>query len=147
LTDRVEEEAWRYIRAIDDRGGMVAAVEAGYPQREIADAAFRFQEEVERGERVVVGVNAFAQPDEPPIPTLRIDADVERRQVERTRRVRGERDGRRVGEALDRLRGAAAADANTMEHVLECVRAYATLGEICDVFRQVYGEYREPALI
>jgi methylmalonyl-CoA mutase N-terminal domain/subunit len=147
LTAQVEEAAWRYIREIDQRGGMVAAVEAGYPQREIADAAFSFQQQVERGDRAVVGVNAFTHDDEPAMPTLRIDPDVERRQIERTRRVRAERDTTQTERALDGLRAAAAGRENTMDHVLACVRAYATLGEICDVFRGVYGEYREPVLI
>jgi methylmalonyl-CoA mutase N-terminal domain/subunit len=147
LTDQVEEAAWRYIRAIDEMGGMVAAVEAGYPQREIAEASFRYQQQVDRGERVVVGVNEFTIEDEAPIPILRIDPDVERRQIERTRRVRAGRDAARVERALDALRRAAAGSDNTMDYVLECVKAHATQGEICDVFRRVYGEYREPALI
>jgi methylmalonyl-CoA mutase, N-terminal domain len=147
LTAQVEEAAWRYIREIDNRGGMVEAVEAGYPQREIAEASFAFQQQVERGERTIVGVNAFAQDEAPAIPTLRIDPDVERRQVERTRRVRAERDTTHAERALDELRRAAAGGENTMDYILACVRAYVTQGEICDVFRRVYGEYREPALI
>jgi methylmalonyl-CoA mutase N-terminal domain/subunit len=147
LTDQVEEAAWRYIHAIDDLGGMVAAVEAGYPQREIAEASFRFQQQVERKERIIIGVNEFAVEGEAPIPILRIDPDVERRQVERTRRVRAERDGARAERALAALRQAAAGAENTMDHIVECVKAYATQGEICDVFRRVYGEYREPAVI
>jgi methylmalonyl-CoA mutase N-terminal domain/subunit len=147
LTDQIEEAAWRYIRAIDALGGMVAAIEAGYPMREIADASFRFQQQVERGERIIVGVNEFTMPDETPIPLLRIDPEVERRQIERTRRVRAERNNARVERALAALRRAAEGPENTMDAILECVNAYATLGEISDVFRRVYGEYREPALI
>ncbi len=147
LTDQIEEAAWRYIRAIDALGGMVAAVEAGYPMREIADASFRFQQQVERGERIIVGVNEFTMPEETPIPILRIDPEVERRQIERTRRVRAERDNARAERALAALRRAAEGSENTMDAILECVTAYATLGEISDVFRRVYGEYREPALV
>jgi methylmalonyl-CoA mutase N-terminal domain/subunit len=147
LTDQVEEAAWRYIRRIDELGGMVAAVEAGYPQREIAEASFRFQQQVERRERIIVGVNEFVADREPEIPILKIDPDVERRQIERTRRVRAERDQARVERALAALRRAAEGSDNTMDHILECVKAYATQGEICDVFRKVYGEYREPAVI
>ncbi|MDR7484236.1 MAG: methylmalonyl-CoA mutase family protein [Armatimonadota bacterium] len=147
LTHQVEEAAWDYIGRIDAMGGMVAAIEAGYPQREIADAAFRFQQQVERKERIIVGVNEFTVPEEPKIPILRIDPEVERRQVERTRRVRAERDNVRVERALAALARAAGGLENTMDYVLEAVRAYATLGEICDVFRRVYGEYREPAII
>jgi methylmalonyl-CoA mutase N-terminal domain/subunit len=147
LTAQVEEASWRYIHEIDRRGGMVEAVEAGYPQREIAEASFAFQQQVERGERTIVGVNAFAHDEEPTIPTLRIDPDVERRQLERTRRVRAERDSTQAERALDELRRAATGGENTMDYILACVRAYATQGEICDVFRRVYGEYREPALL
>jgi methylmalonyl-CoA mutase N-terminal domain/subunit len=147
LTDRMEAAAWNYIRKIDDLGGMVAAVEAGYPQREIAEASFRFQQQVERGERVIVGVNEFASGEEPRIPLLRIDPEVERRQVQRTRRVRSGRDDALVGRTLSALRRAAEGSENTMDRVLDCVRAYATLGEICDVFRLAYGEHREAAVI
>ncbi len=147
LTDRVEEAAWVYIRKIDDLGGMVAAVEAGYPQREIAEASFRFQRQLEGGGRIIVGVNDFVVDEEPTIPTLKIDPDVERRQIDRTRRVRAERDNTQVERRLAALRAAARGAENTMDCVLECVRAYATQGEICDVFRHVYGEYREPAII
>jgi methylmalonyl-CoA mutase N-terminal domain/subunit len=147
LTDQVEETAWRYIRRIDEMGGMVAAVEAGFPQREIAEASFRVQQQVERHERIIVGVNDFVVDEDTPIPTLKIDPEVERRQIERTRRVRANRDSAQVERALAGLRRAAEGSDNTMEHLMECVRAYATQGEICDVFRRVYGEYREPALI
>lgn len=147
LTSQVEEAAWEYIRRIDDLGGMVAAVEVGYPQREIAEASYRFQLQVERRERIIVGVNEFAVAEKPVIPILRIDPEVEPRQVSRTREVRSGRDGARVDRCLSALRRAAEGHDNTMEHVLECVKAYATLGEVCDVFRGVYGEYREPAVV
>ena len=147
MTDRIEEAAWEYIGAIDDLGGMVAAIESGYPMREIAEASFRYQQQVERGEHIVVGVNAFTVPEERSIPILRIDPDVERRQVARTQRVRGDRDAARARRCLDALRGAAEGSGNTMDSILECVKAYVTLGEICGVLRGVYGEYREPAII
>ncbi len=147
LTSSMEEAAWEYIRKIDQMGGMVAAVEAGYPQREIAEASYRFQQQVERRERIIVGVNEFGAADEPAIPILRIDPETERRQAARTRDLRASRDNARVEGSLDALRRAARDGGNTMEHVLECVKAYATLGEVCDVFRGVYGEYREPAFI
>ncbi len=147
LTNQVEDAAWAYMKKIDEFGGMVAAVEAGYPQREIAEASFRFQQEVERGERIIVGVNDFVVDEEPKIPILKIDPEVEHRQVERTQRVRAERDNARVQRALVALRRAAQGSENTMDCILECVRAYATQGEICDVFRLVYGEHRESAII
>ncbi len=147
LTHQIEDAAWAYIRTIDELGGMVAAVEAGYPMREIADASFRFQQQLERRERIIVGVNDFVADEEAPIPILKIDPEVERRQIERTRRVRAERDGATVERRLAGLRRAAEGSDNTMDHILECVRAYATLGEICGVLKKVYGEYREPAII
>jgi len=147
LTRELERQAWAYIEQIDALGGMVAAVEAGYPQREIAEAAYRYQQQLERGEKIIVGVNAFVDETPRPIPILRIDPEVERRQVERLRRVRAERDPARVAEALHRLREAARRGENTMYPILDAVKAYATVGEICDVFRAVYGEYREPAII
>ncbi len=152
LTDEIERYAWEYIRRIDELGGMVAAVEAGFPQREIADAAYRYQQQLERREKIIVGVNEFVQEpgervEERPIQILRISPEVERRQVERTRRVRAERDPRRAEEALARLRETAHSSGNTMYAIVDAVKAHVTLGEICDVFRAVYGEYRESAII
>ncbi len=147
LTNRVEAEADAYIKKIDELGGMVRAVELGYPQREIAEASYHFQQQLERKEKIIVGVNEFVAPEEQPISFLRIDPEVERRQIERVRRVRSARDQRRVQAALDALTHATERGENTMYHVVECVRASATIGEICDVFRAVYGEYREPAII
>ncbi|MGQ0550444.1 MAG: methylmalonyl-CoA mutase family protein, partial [Armatimonadota bacterium] len=107
----------------------------------------RFQQQLERKDRIIVGVNDFVAEEEPAIPTLKIDPEVERRQIERTRRVRAERDGSVVERRLAGLRRAAEGSENTMDHILECVRAYATLGEICGMLKKVYGEYREPAII
>jgi methylmalonyl-CoA mutase N-terminal domain/subunit len=152
LTNEMERQAWEYIRRIDDLGGMIAAVEAGFPQREVAEASYHYQQQLERRERVVVGVNEFtAGPggaeEERPLELLRISPEVERRQVERTRRVRAERDQRRAAEALDRLKETSRSGGNTMYAIIDAVKAHITLGEICDVFRAVYGEYREPAII
>jgi methylmalonyl-CoA mutase N-terminal domain/subunit len=147
LTRKIEEQAWEYIRRIDELGGMLAAIEAGFPQREIADAAYHYQQQLERREKIVVGVNEFVSGEPQPIPILRIPPEVERRQVERLKRVRAERDNERVAACLAELRRVAEAGGNTMDPILEAVKAYATLGEICDVFRAVWGEYREPALL
>ncbi|HEU5297926.1 MAG TPA: methylmalonyl-CoA mutase family protein [bacterium] len=147
LTDRMEAEAGAYIKKIDELGGMVRAVELGFPQREIAEASFRFQQAVERKEKVIVGVNEFVVPEEAPISTLRIDPEVERSQIARVRRVRAERDEGRAGRALDALKRAVESKDNTMYPIVEAVRARVSLGEICDVYRAVYGEYREPAII
>jgi methylmalonyl-CoA mutase, N-terminal domain len=149
LTDRMEAEATRLIEAIDAMGGMVRAVELGWPQREIAEAAYRYQHQVDAGERRVVGVNRHVTEAGAPIPTLKIDLTPERGQIERVRAVRAARDDAACREGLERLRRTCAADehlpGNIMEDVLEAARRDATLGEICRIFRDVFGEYRDPA--
>ncbi|HEU4941049.1 MAG TPA: methylmalonyl-CoA mutase family protein, partial [Candidatus Eisenbacteria bacterium] len=146
LTDRIEEEALRYISRIDEMGGIIQAVERGYPQKEIADSAYRFQQQVERGERVIVGVNRFQGNEEITIPVLQIDPEIERRQIERIRTVRKRRDAAKYARAMGALRDACMSDKNLVPFVLDAVRAEATLGEISDVFREAYGVYREPAV-
>jgi methylmalonyl-CoA mutase, N-terminal domain len=146
MTDRVEKEAMAYIRRIDEMGGIIAAVERGYPQKEIADSAYTFQQQVERGERVIVGVNRFQTEEEITIPVLQIDPDIERRQIERVRSVRAKRDAGKHTAAMTALRDACMSNKNLVPFVLDAVRAYATLGEISDVFREAYGVYREPAV-
>ncbi len=143
LTDEMEKRALEHVHRIDEMGGMIRAVEEGYPQREIAESAYRYQREVEKGERIVVGLNAFRAAEEAPIPILQIDETVARAQVERLRAVKAERDGRAAQAALDGVERAAKEGANLMPPVLEAVKAYATLGEISDVFRKVFGIYRE----
>jgi methylmalonyl-CoA mutase N-terminal domain/subunit len=145
LTDEIEAEARVYLDEIDRRGGMIAAVEEGYPQAELAEASYLFQQALERGDRSVVGVNTHVQTDEAEVSIHRADPDVERIQVERVRRLRAERDATRHGAAIDRLREACEGAENVMPHLLEAARADATMGEICDVFRVVWGAYRDPA--
>jgi methylmalonyl-CoA mutase N-terminal domain/subunit len=147
LTNRMEDEAAKYIRKIDDLGGMVRAVELGFPQREIAEASFRFQQALERKEKTIVGVNDFVVPEETPIATLRIDPEVERSQMERLRQVRASRNEDAARRALAALKAAIESGENTMYPIVDAVRARASVGEICDVYRAVYGEYREPAII
>jgi methylmalonyl-CoA mutase N-terminal domain/subunit len=147
LTSRMEAEAEAYLKTIDDLGGMVRAVELGYPQREIAEASYRYQQQLERKEKIIVGVNEFVVPEERPIAILRINPEVERHQIERVGAVRAARDARGVRRALDGLHRATEQGGNTMDQVVACVKAQATVGEICDVFRAVYGEYKEPAII
>jgi len=147
LTNRMEDEAGAYIRKIDDLGGMVRAVELGFPQREIADASFRFQQALERKEKIIVGVNDFVVPEETPIATLRIDPEVERSQIERLRQVRASREEGATRRALAALKAATESGENTMYPIVDAVRARASVGEICDVYRAAYGEYREPAII
>ncbi len=144
LTDRLEGQAEDYFRRIDELGGMVEAVKRGFPQREIADAAFVHQQEVERGGRIVVGVNAFTDTGaEDGIPTLRVDPKLERKQLDRLQTLRAARDGAAVEGILGALTSAAATDANLMPPILDAARAGATEGEIVAALQQVFGTYRE----
>jgi methylmalonyl-CoA mutase N-terminal domain/subunit len=143
LTDRMEEAAYAEFRKIDDLGGMVEAIKQSYPQREIADASFRLQEEIERGERVVVGVNRYQQEDERELEILRIPAELERKQIGRVQSVRAGRDADAVESALGQLREAAAGDRNLMEPLLDCARAHASEGEIVESLQRVFGTYTE----
>jgi len=147
LTAAMEEKAWTYIRKIDEMGGIVEAIKRGYPQREIADAAYHYQRLLESGRKRVVGVNCYRMEEEPPIPILKIPRDVERRQVARTREVKRRRDRRRAAACIDRLKDAARSDTNLMPVILEAVKEYVTLGEICDAFRETMGTYTDPAMI
>jgi methylmalonyl-CoA mutase N-terminal domain/subunit len=146
LTDRLEGEANAYFRRIEALGGMLRAIEAGFPQREIAEAAFRYQQEIDAGERIVVGVNGYTADEPPAIPILAMDPRGYERQVARLARVRSGRDNATVSAALARLAEAARDDkTNLMAPILDAVGVYATLGEITGVFRRIYGEYQEPA--
>jgi methylmalonyl-CoA mutase, N-terminal domain len=143
LTDEMERLALEHIRRIDAMGGMIRAVEEGYPQREIAESAYRYQREIESGERTIVGVNAFRSEEEEPISILKIDESVARAQVERLRAVKSSRNAGRVEGALAGVERAAKDGLNLVPPVIEAVKAYATLGEVSDVFRRVFGAYRE----
>ncbi|HEX5225874.1 MAG TPA: methylmalonyl-CoA mutase family protein [Solirubrobacteraceae bacterium] len=144
LTDKMEQRAYEYFEKIDELGGMVAAVKLNYPQREIADASFELQQEIDAGERVVVGVNRYAAESEEPIPTLRVDPALERKQIGRLAATRDRRDGAAVERTLAELREAAAVPArNLMDPLLECARAHATEGEIVESLQQVFGDYTE----
>ncbi len=152
LTAETERQAWRYIEEIDRRGGMVAAITEGYPQREIADAAYRYQREFDAGERLVVGVNAYVDESEvTSVPVLQVPVGSLEAHMERLGRTRRERDAEAVGAALAGLRDAArrpgSSDTNLMPHFIRCAAAYATLGEQCEVLREVFGEYREPVAV
>ena len=146
LTKKMEEEALEYFRKIDAMGGMVAAIEKGFPQREIHDSAYQYQKAVERADQVIVGVNKYTMTDEPAeIPILVIDESVRTHQVERLGETRATRDTGAVANSLEKLKLAAKNHDNTMPATIEAVRAYATLGEICSALRDVYGIYEEPA--
>jgi methylmalonyl-CoA mutase, N-terminal domain len=143
LTDRMETSAYEFFAKIDELGGMVAAIEANYPQREIADAAYRYQEEVDSGQRIVVGVNGYQQEDEGHIELLRIAPELERKQVGRVQAVKAARDSAAVESALGALREAAAGDANLMEPLLDCARLNCSEGEIVQSLQRVFGTYTE----
>ncbi|MBL8230698.1 MAG: methylmalonyl-CoA mutase family protein [Bryobacterales bacterium] len=147
LTDRVEAGANEYIRRIDEMGGMIPAIDAGFPQREIADASFRFQRQVEQGDAVITGVNRFQAQNDQPIELLQIDESAARRQEEKLASLRKRRDNAKVQATLDAMKRAAEAQQNTMPHILDAVRAYATVGEICGAFYDVFGSYTESSVI
>ena len=147
LTLDMEEGARQYFETIDQLGGMVEAIEQGFPQREIAEASYKFQQAVERRDKVIVGVNDFVQADEAAVPTLYIDETTAGRQLARLNDLKRTRDAGLVARSLDALRDAARGTANTMYPLLDCARAYATVGEMCDALRDVWGEYEEEPLI
>jgi methylmalonyl-CoA mutase N-terminal domain/subunit len=147
LTDDTERDVYDYLHRIDDFGGMVPALEAGYPQREIADSAYRYQREVDSHDRVLVGVNEYVTEEDPPIPILQMDPGGAQRQSERLQQLRRERDSREVTRTLRALETACRENTNVMPPLLDAVRAYATLGETCDVMRNVFGGYLEPVMI
>ncbi len=144
LTNEIEGKAWEYINKIDEMGGMLAAIDKGFPQMEIADAAYRYQQQIESGERIVVGVNKYVVEEESHPEILTIDETVEEKQIARLREVKKTRDNRRVTQLLSDLRAASKTDKNLMPYVIEAVREYATEQEICDVWRDIFGEYRDP---
>lgn len=143
LTDAIADRAEQYIRKIDEMGGAVPAIENGFVQREIQDSAYTYQREIEKQERVVVGLNRFQVKEPKPSNLLRVDPTVRLSQMEKIKRLKTERDGAAVEKALGELRRAAQGDQNLMPLILQAVKAYATLGEICDVLRGVFGEYQQ----
>jgi methylmalonyl-CoA mutase N-terminal domain/subunit len=144
LTKLMEEKAWEYINKIDDMGGMLAAIDKGFPQMEIADAAYHYQRQIDNGEKVVVGVNKYVVEGRGSPEILKIDEAVEEKQIARLQQVKKERDNRKVGQILKDLRTASKTDKNLMPYVIEAVKEYATEQEICDVWRDIFGEYRDP---
>ena len=147
LTRDLEEETLAYFDTIDRMGGMVAAIENGFPQREIAESAYKFQQAVEQGDRIIVGVNEFVGEEGTPIGTLYIDESAGERQLAKLEKLRTTRDAGRVQQALDALKAGARGKTNTMPLLIEAVRAYATVGEMCDALREVWGEYEETPII
>ncbi|MHB1572267.1 MAG: methylmalonyl-CoA mutase family protein, partial [Solirubrobacteraceae bacterium] len=143
LTDRLEARAYEYFSKIDQLGGMVQAVKQGFPQREIADAAFELQRAIDSGRRTVVGVNRYTEGDDQKTPILRIDPQLERRQIEQVRAVRGDRDQAAVSACLARITDAATGTENLMGPLIDAARAHVTEGEIVHALQQVWGDYRE----
>jgi methylmalonyl-CoA mutase N-terminal domain/subunit len=143
LTDEMEGKAWDYITKIDELGGMVAAIERGYPQAEIAEAAFQFQKQVDSRERAIVGVNKHVT-DNPPITMWRMRPEIQERQLRRLEEVKRTRDHAKVENLLGQIREASVEGENLMPYLIDAVREYATVQEICDVWRDVFGRYTDP---
>lgn len=144
LTNEMEEKAMEYIQKIDDMGGAVAAIEKGFFQKEIADSAYRYQREIEEKKRIIVGVNDYTiEEPECPIELLRVDPKVEKEQVDNLEKLKRQRDNRKVKQMLEKLHYSAEKDENLMPIMIDAVKAYTTIGEITEVLRQVYGEYKE----
>ncbi len=143
LTDEIEQAAYRYFARIDELGGMVEAIKQDFPQREIADASFRYQREVDASQRIVVGVNDYRQADDAEIPTLRIDPALERKQRDRLDATKARRDSAAVERTLTELKGAAAAGENLMPRFLDCARARTSEGEMVAALQEVFGTYTE----
>jgi methylmalonyl-CoA mutase N-terminal domain/subunit len=148
LTNEMEEKATEYIQKVDDMGGAMVAIEKGFFQKEIADSSYKYQKEIDEKKRTIVGVNNYQiEKEEYPIKLLRVDPKVEKEQVTNLQNVRKTRDNRKAEEMLSKLELSAEKDENLMPAIIEAVKAYATLGEICSVLRKVYGEYKELIVI
>ncbi len=146
LTNEMEAQAMEYIRKIDEMGGMIEALERHYPQMEIADAAYKFQQQIDRREKVMVGVNKYETEEAPPVEILKIDPELEKRQITRIQEVKNNRNNQKVRGCLDRLGNACAGQQNVMPFLIEAVKEQATLQECCDVYRKVFGVYRDPGI-
>lgn len=146
LTNKMETEAMAYINKIDEMGGIIAAIEKGYPQNEIAKAAYHYQQQIDSQEKTVVGVNKYEMEEDISVDTLKLSPDLEEKQIAATREVKKNRDNDRVKACLDKVRDACKGSDNVMPHILDAVKEYASLQEICDVFREVFGVYRDPGM-
>jgi len=146
LTNQMEEEAFALIKKIDDMGGMLAAIEKSFPQREIADSAYHYQKQIDENQKTVVGVNKYITEERLPVDILEIDDSLEKMQIEKTNRVKNARDNKGVRECLEKLGDACAGNRNVMDPIIDAVKAHATLQEVCDVFRRTFGEYRDPGI-
>lgn len=146
LTNQIEEETWDYINKIDAMGGMIPAIEKGFPQMEIAESAYKFQGQLEKGEKIMVGVNKYLSNQQYPIPLVEIDEKVGEEQIKRLNDVRRKRDNKAVKQSLDDIKNACKKGDNVMPYCIDAVKSLATLQDICDIYREVYGEYKDPGL-
>jgi methylmalonyl-CoA mutase N-terminal domain/subunit len=146
LTDKMEEETYRYFDRVEQLGGVIPAIEKGFFQREIAEAAYKYQKEIDDQKRTIVGVNNYQTDEEIDIPLLKMDEKGEERQIKRLQQLRINRDQIKVNQRLEKLRKASQGEDNLMSYILDCVHNYATLGEICQIFRDEFGEYKETSL-
>jgi len=146
LTNKMEEETYRYFDKVERLGGVIPAIEKGFFQREIAESAYRYQREVDENKRTIVGVNKYKIDEDLSIPILKMDEKGEERQINRLKKLRKERDQSKVDKNLSKLRRAAKGNENLMPYIIDCVHSYATLGETCDILREVFGEYKEPTI-
>jgi methylmalonyl-CoA mutase N-terminal domain/subunit len=146
LTNEMEEQAWDYIHKIDDMGGMVAAIDRGFPQMELADAAYKYQQQIDANEKIMVGVNKYVIDEDEDIPLLDIEDRIEKEQIDRLNEVRRKRDGKAAKKSLDDIKNACKTGENVMPYCIEAVKNLCSVQEICDVYREVFGEFRDPAM-
>jgi len=147
LTNEMEKRTMEYFRKLDDMGGAIPAIEKGFFQKEIADSSYEYQKEVDEKRRILVGVNDYTTKEKQPIKVLRVDPKVEEEQVANLHKLKSERDNNKVNEMLEKLHYVAEKDENLMPTIIDAVKAYATIGEICDVLRKIYGEFKELIVI
>ncbi|MCK4434498.1 methylmalonyl-CoA mutase, partial [Candidatus Bathyarchaeota archaeon] len=147
LTNEMEESTMEYFQKLDDMGGAIVAINKGFFQKEIADSAYKYQREVDEKKRILIGVNDYKTEEKYPMKILRVDPKVEEKQVARLQKLKRERDNRKVNEVLEKLHYSAEKNENLMPIIIDAVKAYATIGEICDVLRKIYGEYKELIVI
>jgi methylmalonyl-CoA mutase N-terminal domain/subunit len=147
LTNEMEKGAYEYFKKLDDLGGMVSAIEKGFPQNEIREASYTYQKEIDNNERIIVGVNKFMTKEEQPIETLKIEPEIEKKQVKKLQAFKKNRDNNRLNNALEDLKKVAESGKSVMPTIIEAVKLYATVGEICNTLKEVFGEYKEPSTI
>jgi len=147
LTSQIESEIFKYLNKIEGMGGSLEAIKRGYIQKEITRSAYEYQKAVDSGEQVVVGVNKYTTDEEPPLKLLEIDEKIESKQIANLKRLKEKRDSKKLKDVLDKVQAVARSDGNIMPVLIEAIKSYATVGEISDSLREVFGEYRQPSLI